>query len=63
MRPGRCDRIPWGLTRIKTHIGGWCSHDSFGAPAPESRWKPHSFAHHGAPLSRGGFFFYQGLDV
>ena len=35
MRPGRCDRIPWGLTRIKTHIGGWCSHDSFGAAAPK----------------------------
>jgi len=63
LRPGRCDRIPWGLTRIKTHIGGCSYHDSFGAGAQETRWQRHSFAHGGAPLSRGGFFFYQGLDV
>lgn len=37
MRPGRVDRIPWGLTRIKTHIAGCGSHDSFGAEDPTLR--------------------------
>ena len=62
MRPGRCDRIPRGLTRIKTHIGGLWIPRRFGADAPTLPRRHGSFAHGRAPLSRGGSF-YQGLDV